>query len=167
MIPRTLRHSIKDALTKYPVIGLLGSRQVGKTTLLNELKNALQREVVYVDLEKPSDLAKLKEAELYFGSNKEALFVIDEVQRMPELFPLIRVLADQNKRNGQFILSGSASPHLIRMASESLAGRVRYFILSPLNLKEVAEVYDTEEDIINRLWVRGGYPRSFLADTEE
>ncbi len=166
MIPRALSNEIKNALKHYPVIGLLGSRQVGKTTLLGELRGNLNGELVYLDLEKPSDLAKLKEPELYFNSKKEVLFVIDEIQRMPELFPLIRVFADEKKINGQFIVSGSASPHLIRMASESLAGRVKYFTLSPLNLPELNGLYGTDVDIINRLWIRGGYPRSFLAETD-
>lgn len=166
MIPRILTPEIGNALKHYPVVGLLGSRQVGKTTLLGELKVSAQREVVYLDLEKPSDINKLSEPELYFSSKKDALFIIDEVQRKPELFPLIRVLADEKKTNGRFILSGSASPHLIRMASESLAGRVKYFTLSPLNLLELKDDYGLEEDVVNRLWVRGGYPRSFLAETD-
>ena len=166
MIPRILSNDVKNALEHNPVVGLLGSRQVGKTTLLGELKGTFQRELVYLDLEKPSDVNKLSEPELYFNSKKNALFVIDEVQRKPELFPLIRVLTDERKINGQFILSGSASPHLIRMASESLAGRVKYFNLSPLNILEITAVYGSNTDIINRLWIRGGYPRSFLAGTD-
>ena len=125
----------------------------------------MQKEIVYLDLERPSDVNKLTEPELYFNSKENALFVIDEVQRKPELFPLIRVLADEKGKNGQFILSGSASPHLIKMASESLAGRVKYFTLSPLNLLELSGIY-TNKDSADRLWVRGGYPRSFLAETD-
>lgn len=166
MIPRTLSKEIKNALKHYPVVGLLGSRQVGKTTLLREFQANSKDEVLILDLEKPSDVNKLSEPELYFKSKKETLFVIDEVQRMPELFPLLRVLADEKSKNGRFILSGSASPHLIRMASESLAGRVKYFTLPPLSLLEVAVAYGKGDDTVNRLWVRGGYPRSFLEKTD-
>lgn len=167
MIPRNLVNEIKNALKLYPVVGLLGSRQVGKTTLLGEIRKSFKHEVVYLDLEKPSDINKLREFELYFSSKKNAVFVIDEVQRMPELFPIIRVMADENKVNGRFVVSGSASPHLIQMASESLAGRIKYFTLSPFNFFELAGLYGTDQDIVNRLWIRGGYPRSFLASTDE
>ena len=115
--------------------------------------------VVYLDLEVPSDLAKLTDPELYLRSHSGSLVIFDEVQRKPELVPLLRALADADQRNGKFLLLGSASPDLSRQASESLAGRIAYHELSPLLLQEVSSTAEN----VNTLWLRGGFPRSFLA----
>lgn len=137
---------------------LLGPRQVGKTTLAQEIVESFDS--TYVDLEAPSDLAKLSDPEFYFTENKDKLIVIDEVQRSPDLFPVIRSQIDRNRkagrRSGQFLLLGSASNELLKQSSESLAGRVSYQELFSLVLDEVGE------DKLNQLWLRGGFPDSYL-----
>ena len=137
---------------------LLGPRQVGKTTLALEVGADLAS--VYLDLEAPSDMRKLEDAEFYFGQMSDKLIIIDEVQRAPELFQVIRSQIDRNRRAGrkasQFLLLGSASNDLLRQSSESLAGRVSYQELFPFSLTE------TGADSLNHLWLRGGFPESFL-----
>lgn len=159
MIRRLLQARIEDSLTRFPVVGLLGSRQVGKTTLAKEIAGKRDPPPVHLDLELPSDLNKLSEPELYLSRLFDRLVVVDEVQRMPELFPLLRALVDQRRTPGRFLLLGSASPDLIRHASESLAGRIIYHELPPLVLPETGRR--------DALWLRGGYPESFLAPTDE
>ncbi|MEI8373825.1 MAG: ATP-binding protein [Planctomycetota bacterium] len=159
MIPRLLQQTIEQSLANFPIVGLIGARQTGKTTLAKALGERQTRAVLYLDLEVPSDLAKLTDPELYLRSHAGSLVIVDEVQRKPELFPLLRALADADSRNGKFLLLGSASPDLSRQASESLAGRIAYHELSPLLLQEVSP---TEENV-SKLWLRGGFPRSFLA----
>jgi uncharacterized protein len=162
MIIRRLQADIIKSLSDFPVVGLVGSRQTGKTTLAKNLAKEHFGESVYLDLERPSDSHKLDEAELYLEQFKDRLVIIDEVQRKPDLFPLIRSMVDSNPgRHGRFALLGSASPDLIRQASESLAGRIIYHELSPFLLDETAG------DSWRKLWFRGGYPLSYLADTED
>jgi len=161
MISRTLHNAIVTSLKKYPVVGLLGSRQVGKTTLAKSVREAVARDAIYLDLELPSDWNKLHDSELYLRQFSETLVIIDEIQRMPSLFPVIRALVDQNRVGGRFLILGSASPDLLRRSSESLAGRIIYHELTPFNL------YETDSDQIERLWLRGGYPESYLADNDE
>ena len=161
MISRTLHNAIVTPLKKYPVVGLLGSRQVGKTTLAKSVREAVARDAIYLDLELPSDWNKLHDSELYLRQFSETLVIIDEIQRMPSLFPVIRALVDQNRVGGRFLILGSASPDLLRRSSESLAGRIIYHELTPFNL------YETDSDQIERLWLRGGYPESYLADNDE
>jgi len=161
MISRTLHNAIVTSLKKYPVVGLLGSRQVGKTTLAKSVREAVARDAIYLDLELPSDWNKLHDSELYLRQFSETLVIIDEIQRMPSLFPVIRALVDQNRVGGRFLILGSASPDLLRRSSESLAGRIIYHELTPFNL------YETDSDQIERLWLRGGYPESYLVDNDE
>jgi predicted AAA+ superfamily ATPase len=163
MIPRLVHAAIDDALGHFPVVGLIGSRQVGKSTLARTIMNQSDKKSVYLDLELPSDLQKLREAELYLENHSDKLVIIDEIQRKPELFPLIRSLVDRWSRNGSFLILGSASPALIRQSSESLAGRILYRELSPFLTIEVG----ADPETIRRLWLRGGYPRSYLADSDE
>lgn len=158
---RTLELTIRESLKKYPVVGILGSRQVGKTTLAKELQSTLKKKAVYLDLELPSDLNKLADPELYLGQFADALVIIDEIQRMPSLFPVIRALVDRKRTAGRFLLLGSASPDLIKQASESLAGRIIYHELTPFSLGETGYKY------VEKLWLRGGYPESFLAKRDE
>ena len=162
MIARKCLAKIIDSLKKFPVVGLVGSRQVGKTTLsrlLNE--QLLGKGIVYLDLERPSDFEKIREPELYLESVSDKLVVLDEIQRKPDLFPLLRALVDNNRVNARFLILGSASPDLIKHSSESLAGRIIYHELSPLLMDELGDrVFD-----INMLWLRGGYPLSFLAES--
>jgi predicted AAA+ superfamily ATPase len=162
MIPRSLQPLLGRSLAEFPIVGLVGARQTGKTTLAKAVAEQQADPVVYLDLEVPSDLAKLDDAELYLKSRPGSLVVIDEAQRKPELFPLLRALADADNRNGKFLLLGSASPNLSRQASESLAGRIAYHELSPLLLQEVAPLADN----FNKLWLRGGFPRSYLATSD-
>ena len=161
MIKRTLKHKLTDSLKNFPVVGLLGSRQVGKTTLAKDLQPDYPS-AIYLDLELPSDLNKLTDPELYLRQYSDRLIIIDEIQRFPDLFPVIRALVDQDLRNGRFLILGSASPDLIRQASESLAGRIIYHELTPFSIGEL----ENGENAIRRLWVRGGYPRSYLGEDE-
>lgn len=162
MIKRRLYRDLEQSLKTFPVVGLIGSRQSGKTTLAKMISSSKKTKVLYLDLERPSDLAKLNEAEIFLERFEDRLIIIDEIQRKPELFPLIRVLVDHgtSKRERFFIL-GSASPSLVRQASESLAGRIVYHELAPFTLDEV------HKKQMRRLWCRGGYPLSFLSDSDE
>ncbi|TXT51257.1 MAG: ATPase AAA [Spirochaetes bacterium] len=150
---------IVQAMAKNPVVALVGSRQVGKTTLAKVIASMDSRSL-YLDLEIPSDVNKFRDAELYLKEQQDRLVIIDEVQRMPELFSLLRALVDRDRRPGRFLLLGSSSPGLMRGSSESLAGRIRYFELPPFCMEEVG----VEE--FRSLWLRGGYPPSFLAEGE-
>jgi len=112
-------------LKSFPVVGIVGSRQSGKTTLAKMISSARKAQVLYLDLERPSDLVKLDEAEIFLERFEDRLTIIDEIQRKPELFPLLRAIVDQSPgRRGRFLILGSTSPSLIRQASESLAGRI-------------------------------------------
>ncbi len=162
MLNRTISEDIEVSLRDFPVVGILGPRQVGKTTLAKMIAETSQTKVVYLDLERLSDLRKLSNAELYLESHGEALVILDEVQRKPELFPLIRSLVDSRSRNGQFLILGSASPDLKRQASESLAGRVCYFELTGFLPSEVG----LDAKVMNALWIRGGFPRSYQARSD-
>jgi len=162
MIERRLTTKLKQSLSEFPVTALLGPRQVGKTTLARLVSSTLPPDqTVYLDLELPSDLAKLAEPELYLRGHQQRLVVIDEVQRSPELFPLLRALIDQDRRPGRFLLLGSASPELSRFGAESLAGRIIYHELAPFSLDETGGAE------LPQLWTRGGYPLSFLAASDE
>jgi hypothetical protein len=157
MIKRLLKESVEKSLMKYPVVGILGSRQVGKTTLAKIIKERMKKKVIYLDLELPSDLNKLQDPELYLSRFEDTLVIIDEIQRMRSLFPLLRALVDRNRSAGRFLILGSASPELIRHSSESLAGRIIYHELSPFSLSEI------NSENIQKLWLRGGYPESYIS----
>ncbi len=161
MIKRAIQKHIEKSLTIFPVVGILGSRQSGKTTLAKMIKKSSRKKVVYLDMELPSDQNKLLEPELYLKQFTDELVIIDEIQRLPSLFPLLRALVDQDKTSGRFLVLGSASPHLLKQSSESLAGRIVYHELAPFSIKEVGK------DKIRKLWSRGGYPDSFLARNDE
>lgn len=157
MIVRYTQKYLLKLLEYFPIVGVLGSRQVGKTTLVKEIKDKLNLEVVYIDLESTSDLVKLIEPELFFDNNEDKCIIIDEIQRKKEIFPILRSVVDKNKRPARFIITGSASPELIRDTSESLAGRIAYVDLHPFQIEEIGF------DNIYKHWVRGGFPMSFLA----
>jgi uncharacterized protein len=162
MLQRRVTAKLRQSLSEFPVTALLGPRQVGKTTLARLVASGMPPDkAVYLDLELPSDLAKLAEPELYLQGHHNRLVVIDEVQRAPELFPLLRALVDQDRRPGRFLLLGSASPELSRFGAESLTGRIIFHELAPFTLDE------TGNGEISRLWIRGGYPLSVLAASEE
>ena len=162
MIKRSLDKDILLSLDQFPAVGIIGSRQVGKTTLALMVAESRQDKAVYLDLERPSDLAKLGDAELYLRSVADSLVIIDEIQRRPDLFPVMRSLVDEQRRPGRFLILGSASPALLRQSSESSVGRIVYHEFRSFNLQEVGAA---PEDI-NRLWNRGGYPESFLAESD-
>lgn len=162
MIDRHLLPVLEAALADYPAVALLGARQVGKTTLARQLGEP--RSAVYLDIERPSDRRKLTDPEAYLSLHSQRLVILDEVQHMPELFPVLRSLIDEGRRAGhapgRFLLLGSATGELLRQSGESLAGRVAYLELPPLQTLELAE------DQQNALWLRGGFPDSLLASTD-
>ena len=161
MIKRTLQETVLNSLKTYPAVGILGSRQVGKTTIAKAVREIAKPDAVYLDLELPSDMNKLQDAELYLRQFEKSLVIIDEIQRMPSLYPLLRALVDQNRIGGRFLILGSASPELIRHASESLAGRIIYHELAPLT------IFETQSGEFQNLLLRGGYPGSFLAENDD
>jgi uncharacterized protein len=165
MLKRRSANRLLTLLRSHPVVALVGPRQVGKTTLARTVGDELARTSSYLDLERPSDRAKLADAELFLGKQARKLTVLDEVQRLPELFPVLRSLVDERIRAGdkvgQFLVLGSASPELIRQSSESLAGRIAWLELSPFTLDEVERPRRRAD--VDRLWWRGGFPDSFLA----
>jgi predicted AAA+ superfamily ATPase len=159
-LPRTRDEDrLRRLLRVHPVVGILGPRQVGKTTLARDLAKRQARPATVFDLEDPADLARLADARLTLEPLR-GLVVIDEIQRRPDLFPVLRVLADRPRHPARFLVLGSASPELLRQSSESLAGRVAYHELGGFSLEDVGN------DRADRLWLRGGFPRSFLARTE-
>jgi len=162
MLDRHLTPAIDAALSDYPAVALLGARQVGKTTLARQIGDA--RSAVYLDIERPSDRQKLTDPEAYLSLHSKSLVILDEVQHMPEVFPVLRSLIDEGRRAGQtavrFLLLGSATGALLRQSGESLAGRVAYLELPPLQARELGEKQQ------NTLWLRGGFPNSLLASSD-
>ena len=159
MIDRALhRRTILRLLKDYPVVALLGARQVGKTTLARDILERQRRH--RFDLEDTADLARLRDPRLAL-SNLKGLVVIDEVQRCPEIFQTLRVLADRRPLQARFLVPGSASPDLLRQSSESLAGRIAFHALDGFDLGEVGPRE------LDRLWLRGGFPSSFLARSDD
>lgn len=162
MIPRRITAELNELLDSRPAVALIGPRQVGKTTLA--LKIGEDRPSLYLDLESDADRAKLAEPELYLSEHEDKLVILDEVHRLPNLFQNLRGLIDRGRRrgrkSGRFLLLGSASVDLLKQTSETLAGRIAHLELNPLDALEVAP-----EDT-NRLWLRGGFPDSFLAPSD-
>ena len=159
MISRRSGSQLESLLEENPAVALLGPRQVGKTTLALEIARAVDS--VYLDLESPADRARLSDAELYLSNHEDRLVILDEVHRVPDLFQSLRGLIDRGRRRGRrarrFLLLGSASIDLLRQSGETLAGRIAYLELNPFDVLEIgAGDHDT-------LWVRGGFPDSFLA----
>ncbi len=161
MIERRIQKLVQDRLADLPAVALLGPRQAGKTTLAHAIGDIGPS--VYLDLESPLDREKLSDPSFYLSAHENDLVILDEVQRMPELFAILRGLIDQGrrrgKRTGRFLLLGSASVDLLQQ-SETLAGRIAYVELSPLDVLEIAAEQHEQ------LWVRGGFPESFLARSE-
>lgn len=157
MFPRALTNTVQQCLQQFPAVAILGPRQVGKTTLVKSLLSQLPKEAVYLDLEYTADQRRLQQPDLFFQANQDKVVVLDEVQRMPDLFPLLRVMIDQHRVPGRFILLGSASPDLLRNSSETLAGRIIYLELSPLHLLEVQPTY-----LYPQHWLKGGFPDALL-----
>lgn len=163
LIVRSTAELVRKRLSQFPAVVLVGPRQVGKTTLARRL--ASEQPAVYLDLERPSDRSKLADAELFFERQTPGLTVLDEVQQVPDLFRVLRGVIDERraagKSSGQFLLLGSASMDLLRQSGESLAGRIAYVEMRPL---DVLELEPTEQ---RELWVRGGFPGSVLAADDE
>ncbi len=169
MLFRRITSKLAESLDIFPVLALLGPRQVGKTTLAFELRDAAKRETLYLDMERDSDRNKLLDAELYLSQQHNKLVIIDEIQRRPELFPLLRSLVDERiragDRAGHFLILGSASRDLLQQSSETLAGRIAYFNLEPFSLLELQA--ETVGFDYQRLWLRGGFPVSVLAPDDD
>jgi predicted AAA+ superfamily ATPase len=165
MIDRIAYNEIIKALSRQSAVGIIGPRQVGKTTLALEIGNKFDS--VYLDLESRQDRAKLEDPALYLNHHDNKMIIFDEIHRMPNIFQELRGIIDIRRRNkkkhGQFLILGSASIDLLRQSSESLAGRIEYIDLLPLNAIEINN--NTLE--LKNLWLRGGFPNSYLADSEE
>ncbi|MBI3464508.1 MAG: ATP-binding protein [Planctomycetes bacterium] len=153
------RAAVERGLARAPVTALLGPRQAGKTTLARQIVQGVPGSH-YFDVEDPDDLRALEHAKTALSA-LDGLVVIDEVQRRPELFPVLRVLVDRPDNRSRFLVLGSASPELLRQSSESLAGRIEFVELSGFRLDEVGTRH------WRRLWLRGGFPRAYLAESDE
>ncbi len=165
-INREKEDQIKAYLANFPVVAILGPRQSGKTTLAQKIVDETNASV-YLDLEKPSDLRKLQDPELFFQANRDSLICLDEIQRSSNLFAVLRSVTDERNRNAQFLILGSASRDLLRQSSETLAGRIAYIELAPFTHLETADSSPTNQVTLEKIWMRGGFPRSFLAKTEK
>ena len=161
ILKRNLENEILQLLEYFPVVGIIGPRQVGKTTLAKQLVLKIPMDTLYLDLELSSDYAKLDEPELFLKQHEDKCIVIDEIQRLPSLFPLLRALIDQKRKPGRFLILGSASPELIRDSSESLAGRIAYKELKPFSFTELPDYISMEQH-----WINGGFPDSILTSDE-
>ena len=162
MIEREKYHEVTELLGSFPAVAIIGPRQVGKTTLAHEI--AETRPSVYLDLESERDRVKLSDPGYYLRQHSDKLIVLDEIHKVPEIFQEMRGVIDENRRKGrkagQFLILGSAAIELLRQSGESLAGRISYCEMFPLNIREVGR--DRQE----QLWWRGGYPDSFLANND-
>lgn len=163
MLERNIQKKVIRRLKQFPAVALLGPRQVGKTTLAHQI--AANRPSIYLDMESHADRAKLSEPALYLADHEDKLVILDEVHRVPGLFKNLRGIIDEGKRKGlncgRFLLLGSASIDLLRQSGESLAGRIAYVEMTPIL---VSEIVDSK---IDELWIRGGFPDSFLENTEQ
>ncbi len=162
-IHRALHATVVRRLKSTPAVAILGPRQCGKSTLASMVTAGFGG-AVHLDLERPSDLARLTDPEAFFEANRGRLICLDEIQRVPELFPVMRAVVDANATVAQFLILGSASRELIGQSSESLAGRITYLELSPFLVDEI--LTDPKEGL-RQYWLRGGYPRSYLAGDDE
>lgn len=168
MFERNLQEKLLNALQTTPVTALLGPRQVGKTTLALAVGIFMNKETSYLDLQSDSDFNKLTDAEAFLKRFDGKLLIIDEVQRKPDLFRLLRGIIDERKRKGestgQFLLLGSASRDLLQRSSETLAGRIRYLELTPFTAAELIQNQGNEFNL-STFWLRGGFPDSYLASS--
>jgi uncharacterized protein len=161
-IQRRISPAIIRYLENFPVVALLGPRQVGKTTTVKMLQSQIMKNSIYLDLESDEDAQKLTFAEQYFNERQDKLIIIDEIQRNPKLFPLLRSVIDKNRINGRFILLGSASPQLLAHSSETLAGRIAYLEIHPFVYTEISNHFT-----FDLLWLKGGFPEIFLKNDLE
>lgn len=161
-IDRQIEDFVKENRQIFPAVLITGPRQSGKSTFVKKLAKEIDA-FVYLDLQDRNDLAKLTEPGLFLETNKEKTICLDEIQLMPDLFSILRSEIDKNRRNGRFILLGSASRDLIQRSSESLAGRIGVVELTPFTLPELQKESDFD---VKRFWLRGGYPESYLARSD-
>ena len=165
MIERRIKQQVREALDRQAAVALIGPRQVGKTTLACEVAD--ERDALYLDLEDRNDRQKLSDPGLFLEQYEEKLVVLDEIHRTPELFRTLRGIIDKGrrkgKRTGRFLILGAASIDLLRQSGESLAGRIEYVDMHPLDITEVG----TADNAMNQLWIRGGFPDSYLAKNDE
>lgn len=165
MIERQITKRLRETIARVPAVALLGARQVGKTTLAKTIAPSVDS--IYLDLEAPEDLLKLSDPTSYLNAHSDKLVILDEIQRVPELFPVLRGIIDKNReqgrRGGQFLLLGSASMDLMRQSSESLAGRISYIEMSGLNTSEISG----GRQELKTLWLRGSFPDSYLAANDD
>lgn len=165
MIKRNTKQKIEEALCRQSVVGLIGPRQVGKTTLALEISK--EKPSIYLDLESAKDRSKLAEPQLFMYQNRDKLIILDEIHRTPELFQELRGIIDERRREGrkygQFLILGSASIDLLNQSSETLAGRIEYIKMGPLTALEIGP----SESALNTLWTRGGFPDSYLSKSDE
>jgi uncharacterized protein len=166
MIKRRIAKTIEKALQRSSAVALLGPRQVGKTTIAFTISE--EKPSVYLDLESRLDLQKVVDINAFHAENSNKLIILDEVQRLPEVFAPLRGIIDQERRKGnrtgQFLFLGSASIDLLKQSSESLAGRIAYIELHPVDVLEYAE---SSLEKVNALWLRGGFPESLLAQSDK
>ncbi|SDD69368.1 ATP-binding protein [Pedobacter soli] len=163
MIERKIQGELAELLKIFPAVALLGPRQVGKTTLARELLKSTLHDVVYFDLENDNDILRMKDPGFLFEQYKESCIVLDEIQRVPDLFRQLRPIIDQHRIAGRFILTGSASPVLVKGVSESLAGRIAFVEMSPVNLLEAIDSGISQE----QHWFRGGFPTALTSVTDQ
>lgn len=162
LVSRIEESFIKENLEVFPAVVILGPRQCGKSTLIKMLSDSLTN-FLYLDLQNRDDLAKLNEPGLFFTANEDKTICLDEIQLIPELFSTLRSEIDRNRKNGRFILLGSASRKLIQKSAESLAGRIGIIKLTPFL---VSELINDNNFNLNKYWLRGAYPDSYLATTD-
>ena len=163
LLTRKIETFVNENLSLFPAVVILGPRQCGKSTLVKMLYQDADNHL-YLDLQNLDDLNKLREPTLFFQANRDMTICLDEIQLLPELFSILRSEIDSYRRPGRFILLGSASQELIQKTSESLAGRVGLIELTPFTIEEIEQNGNFE---LNRFWLRGGYPDSYLAPTEQ
>ncbi len=163
MIKRQLLQKAEKSLKNFPAVAILGPRQVGKTTLVKQLAKSVKGEVLYLDLEKDADYSRLnRDAEAFLEHYLKNTVVLDEIQRMPGLFVVLRPLIDKNRKPARYLLTGSASPELLKGASESLAGRISYLNLFPVHVAELPKNMSLQQH-----WLRGGFPLALTAKTND
>ncbi len=168
MLERNALKEVINDLKQFPAVALLGCRQVGKTTLAEQISKKLKKPSLYLDLQLTSDIQKLSEPQLFLEKQEGILVILDEIHRFPELFVILRGIIDRRRKKGEkaghFLILGSASPELLKQSSESLAGRISYIELNPFNLLEVNKA--KIKDYLDNLWLRGGFPDSFLQNDD-
>lgn len=162
LIPRASEKEALRLIGQFPAVAVVGPRQVGKTTLAKSIAAGLPKPVRYLDLEYPPDLAALSQPAVFLERHADETIILDEVQRLPGLFPVLRALIDRRREAGRFILLGSASPELIQQSSETLAGRIAFLEMMPLAFSEIQNAVPLETH-----WLRGGFPNALLAPDEQ